>query len=146
MSYYEGLPIYRAAMDVTVKVDRLLQRFPKGQKYSLGTQLRTATVEVVTLVARANRRTDRDRLLAVLCDRIEDLKLLINIGKEVQAFASFNQFAERMDEVVTLARQAEGGAARPSRKFGRSRARAVPRGLAHLFEPLGAPPSPKEQA
>jgi hypothetical protein len=32
---------------------------------------------------------------------------MVNLGKEVKAFSSFKQFAEVMDQVVMLARQAE---------------------------------------
>ena len=35
------------------------------------------------LVARCNRRADRARGLPVLGDRIEEMKVLINLGKEV---------------------------------------------------------------
>jgi hypothetical protein len=106
-SYYEALPIYKAAMDVVVRIDGAVQRFAKGHKYTLGARLRETTVDIVVLIARCNRRAERARELPVLCDRVEELKLLINLGKEVKAFASFNQFAEVMDQVVALARQAE---------------------------------------
>jgi len=108
MSYYEALPIYRAAMALTVAVERVVQRLPKGHKYALGARLRDSSLDVVTLVARANRRAERARVLAELCDRVEDLKILLQVGKEVQAFGSFKQFAELMEQVVALARQAEG--------------------------------------
>lgn len=106
-SYYEALPIYKAAMDVAVRVDAVVQRFAKGHKYTLGGRLRETAFDVVVLVARCNRRAERARELPVLCDRIEELKLMVNLGKEAKAFASFKQFAEVMDQVVTLARQAE---------------------------------------
>jgi hypothetical protein len=106
-SYYEALPIYKAAMDIAVRVDAVVQRFAKGHKYTLGGRLRDTTLDVVVLVARCNRRAERARELPVLCDRIEELKLMVNLGKEVKAFASFKQFAEVMDQLVTLARQAE---------------------------------------
>ena len=107
MSYYEALPIYRAAMDVATRVDGAVQRFAKGHKYALGGRLRDATVDILLLVARCNRKAERARGLPVLCNRIEELKLMVNLGKEVRAFASFNQFAEVMNQVVGLARQAE---------------------------------------
>ena len=107
MSYYEALPIYRSAMDVAARVDRAVQRFAKGHKHTLGARLREATIDVVVLIARCNRRAERASALSLLCDRVEELKLMINLGKEVQAFASFKQFAEVMDQVVALARQAE---------------------------------------
>jgi hypothetical protein len=53
--------------------------------------------------------------LPLLCDRIEELKLMLGLGKEVKAFTSFNQFAEVMNQVVMLARQAEADLPNPAR-------------------------------
>ncbi len=106
-SYYESLPIFRAAMDCAVRVDAVVMRFPKGHKFTLGARLRDTPADVLLLVARANRRTGRAESLAALCDQIEDLKLLVNLGKEVKAFPSFRAYAEVVEQVVGLARQAE---------------------------------------
>ena len=57
-------------MEVTVKLDRLVQRFPKGHQYALGTQLRAATLDLVTLVARANNV--KQRHLAYLFEPLGD--------------------------------------------------------------------------
>ncbi len=87
-SYYEALPIYKVAMDVAVRVDAVAQSFTKGHKYTLGGRLRETTLDVVTLIARCNRRAERARQIPLLCDRIEELKLMINLGKEVKASSS----------------------------------------------------------
>lgn len=44
-SYYEALPICRTAMDVIGCVDRTVQRFGKGHKYTLGSRLRAISLE-----------------------------------------------------------------------------------------------------
>lgn len=106
-SYYEALPIYRAAMDVAVRIDTVVQGFARGHRYTLGARLRDATADIVVLVARANRRDERARVLPLLCNKVEELKLLLNFGKEVKAFGSFRAYAEVVDQVVALARQAE---------------------------------------
>ena len=79
-SYYEALPIYRAALDTAVAVDRAVQRFGKGHKYTLGAQLRTAPADILIGVARSNRRDGRAEALVLLCDRIEELKPLLHPG------------------------------------------------------------------
>ena len=83
-SYREAFPIYKAARDVAVRVGAVVQRFAKGHKYTPGGWLRDTTPEVVVLVARCDRRAERARELPILCDRIEELKLMINLGKEVK--------------------------------------------------------------
>jgi hypothetical protein len=63
---------------------------------------------VVMLIARANRWEERARCVPELCHRLEELRLIINLGKEVEAFQSFQQFAQVMEQVVGVTRQAEG--------------------------------------
>jgi hypothetical protein len=81
-SYYEALPIYKVAMDVAVRVDAAVRRFGKSHKYTLGGRLRETTLDVVMLIARCNRRAERERQLPLLCDRIEELKLMASPAKE----------------------------------------------------------------
>ena len=107
-SYYEGLPIYRAAADLVVLLDRVVRDFSRFHKYSLGTRLRDSAMEIVLLVAKCNRREERSERLPELCSQVEELKILVNLGKEVSAFQSFKQFAQVMEQVMALARQAEG--------------------------------------
>lgn len=106
-SYYEGLPVFRTAMDVVVRVDSDVRGFSKAHRYTLGAKLRDASTELPLLVARANTREGRGEALALLCRRAEELKLLLQIAKEVQAFSSFSRFAETMKQVMSLAQQAE---------------------------------------
>ena len=49
-SHYEALPIYKAAMDVAVRVDAVVQRLSKGHKYTLGGRLRKTAFDEVVLV------------------------------------------------------------------------------------------------
>jgi hypothetical protein len=53
------LPIYRAAADPVVLLDKVVRDFSRFHKYSLGTRLREKAMEIVLLVARCNRREDR---------------------------------------------------------------------------------------
>ena len=110
-SYYEALPIYRVAMGMVVRIDRAVQRFPKGQKYVLGARLRDGSLDVVLLIARANCRAERSRWLPVLCDRIEEIKL----GRITRRFAALKSApclsaqAARLSRGITVA-----GASRPA--------------------------------
>jgi len=106
---YEALPIYRAATTLAVSMERMARGFSRFHKYTTGARLREASTNVVLLVGRAYRRgPDRNDILASLCEAVEELKLLVNLGKEVQAFQSFKQYAQAMEQVVSVARQAEG--------------------------------------
>jgi len=90
--------------------------------------MRETAIDVVLLIARANRREDRARLLSRLCHRVDDLRLLINLGKELSAFQSFNQFAQVMEQVVGVSRQAEGWRKSIARQMGPEPNRPPPQG------------------
>lgn len=107
-SYYENLPIYKLALNLVVSVDSVVRQFPQYHKYVLGTELRLEALAILRKIAQANRRTTRVQQVAELCDQIEDFKLLCNVGKEVEAFQSFKQFSQVMEQVMHLARQGEG--------------------------------------
>lgn len=64
-------------------------------------------MEIVLLVARCNRSEDRSPLLPEFCGHVEEFKILVSLVREVSAFQSFRQFAQVMEQMVALARQAE---------------------------------------
>jgi hypothetical protein len=107
VSYYEGLPIYKSTMDTIVLLERITQRFPKRHKYTLGARLLDTATDCLLWVARSQRRGGRMQSLDRLCGRLEELKLLIQVGKEVKAFESFQQFAQVIEQVVGVSKQAE---------------------------------------
>ena len=50
MSYYEALPIYRAAMDSVVAIDTAVRSFPRYHTYALGQRLRDASLDALVWV------------------------------------------------------------------------------------------------
>jgi hypothetical protein len=72
---YEGLPIYKAAMDLVVQLDQATLRFPKRHKYAVGARLVDTATDVVMWIARSQRRDVREQALDRLCGRLDELKL-----------------------------------------------------------------------
>jgi len=108
MSYYERLTIYKTAMDLAVVMDKEVRTFSRAHKYSLGLEIKGITLDILRLIAQANNQNDRLQKLVVLCIKVEELKILCNLGKEVKAFNSFKQFMLIIEQVMNLMRQAEG--------------------------------------
>ena len=59
MAQYEHLPIYKKAMDLAIFIENIVRRFSKYHKYTLGTDLRNISREVVRLIIRANSEKDK---------------------------------------------------------------------------------------
>jgi len=96
MARHEHLPIYKAALDMTVHFEKLVAGFSRYHKYTLGTELRQGSRAVLQQVLSANNAATRDQRaseLLVLRDRIEALLLAMRVAKEVKEVKGFKSFA-----------------------------------------------------
>jgi len=108
MARYEHLPIYKQAMDVAVHFEKVVAGFSRYHKYTLGSELRTKSHEVVALIVKANAARDRQTELLRLREALDELLILVRLAKEVRAFRSFKSFQFATEQVVTVCRQNEG--------------------------------------
>ncbi len=108
MARYEHLPIYKKAMDLTIYVEKIVRNFSRYHKYTLGSELREKSREVVGVIITANSTVEKLPLLLELRDRLEGVQVLLRISKEVRAFNSFNSYACASNLVGELSRQNEG--------------------------------------
>jgi len=108
---HEHLPIYKAALDLTVHLEKTVAGFSRYHKYTLGTELREGSRAVLQQVLRANNAATREQRAAelrVLRERIEALLLAMRVAKEVKAFKSFAAYLHAVEQVGSVARQNEG--------------------------------------
>jgi hypothetical protein len=102
-------PIARDARRVLVSVETVVRRFSRYHRYAVGADLRREAMAVARAVDRAWRdqgnQVQRVRELAIA---IDDLKLTLQLGKEVEAFQSFAQFEALAELVTGLGRQCGG--------------------------------------
>ncbi len=108
MARYEHLPIYRDALNLAVHFEKIVANFSRYHKYTLGTEMRNASRQAVKLVIHANNQTDKLLALQELREHLEELLLLIRLGKEVQAFKSFNAYSQVVELTAKVCRQNEG--------------------------------------
>lgn len=111
MARFEHLPIYKAALDLTVQLELLVAGFSRYHKYTLGSEMRNASRAVLHQVLKANNAGSapqrRDALLA-LRELIDALLLSMRVAKEVKAFKSFTGYLHVVEQVACVARQNEG--------------------------------------
>ena len=92
MSY--GLPpIVKAAERLMLEIEQAVRRFPRYHKYTHGTRLREQAMAIARLAHRAWRdQAQRPIWTSKLIWAVDDLKLSLQLGKQIEAFASFAQF------------------------------------------------------
>lgn len=101
--------IWADAMALATEIEVAVRGFPRTHKYALGTDLRRQAALVCRRVARAARFPEgRVDALHALVLAVEDLKISIQLAKEVQAFASFAQFQRVVELAVRVGKQSGG--------------------------------------
>lgn len=108
MAQYEHLPIYKATFDLVIYFEGIVSRFSRYHKYTHGSALRDLSRECLMLIVRANNTKDKLPVLEELRIKLEELKVIIRICKEVKAFANFHSFETSINQVITIAKQNEG--------------------------------------
>lgn len=111
MAKYENLPIYRKAMELLVYLEQTVRNFPRYHKYAIGARLRDTAFEVVSLVVKANNtfdRSDRTSLLTTLRDKAEEVKICLEVAREIRAFSGFKSYNHAASMAVEICRQSEG--------------------------------------
>ena len=65
MARYEHLPLYKTAMAMAVYIETVVRSFSRYHKYTLGTDLRQRSRELVTVFIRANSQREKLPALAM---------------------------------------------------------------------------------
>src|SRR5215469_6001670 len=114
---YQLPPIVKAAERLMGEIEIAVTRFPRAHKHRLGEDLRREAMEVAWHAHRAWRDRDRqDEHINELADAIDRLKLRMQLGQQVKAFASFAQFEMLARLAGDLGRQCGGWQKRRSGK------------------------------
>jgi len=95
-------------MVLTIYFEKVVRDFSRYNKYTLGSELREKSREIVGLIIKANSTVEKRPLLLELWESLEGLKILIRICKEVKAFNCFNSFVYASNIVIDISRQNEG--------------------------------------
>ena len=124
LAHYEHLPIFRAAYDLTVLIEKIVRNFSRYNKYTLGTDLRNRSRAILQKIIIANNtRDDRAAHLLELRQEIESFKVLARLCQDSGAFASTRSYLNIAERITDLARQNEGWLKDTQRK---SRKRSKP--------------------
>jgi hypothetical protein len=108
MARYEHLPIYKKAFELAKYFDKIVRNFSRYNKYTYGSDLRNLSREILKLIIRANNAVDKAPHLLEVREKLEELKVIIRLCKELQVFPNFNSFQYSLNEAVNISRQNEG--------------------------------------
>ncbi|MBT3310137.1 MAG: four helix bundle protein [Gammaproteobacteria bacterium] len=102
-------PIYRDANTLLLQIEQAVRTFPRYHKYTIGSELRRATMELVRQLSRSIKYADqRLRWVTEAHDTLDDLKVQIQLAKELKAFHSFRQYESIAALAFGVSKQAWG--------------------------------------
>ena len=105
---YENLPVYKKALDLARHFEAVVRGFDKYHKYTVGSELRLLAGKILILVAKANIKENRKICLSEAIEKLEEMKILVRLCKEIEAFRSFKSFEFASKSVIEVAKQCEG--------------------------------------
>ena len=108
MARYEHLPIYKEAFDLALYFEKTVRGMARYDKYTLGTDLRNLSRDVLRLVQRANSEENRVGTLKEIRSKVEELKAVLRLARESGAIQKANAYQFAAERVVNIGRQNEG--------------------------------------
>jgi hypothetical protein len=102
-------PIAKTAERMLLEVEQAVRGFPRYHRYASGADLRAAAKKVLQLTHRAWRdRGNQAHWVHELVWAVDELRLALQIGKQLQAFRSFKEFEQLIRTAEELGRQVGG--------------------------------------
>lgn len=107
MAQYSELPVYKATYDLLLAIFQFSKDFNKEYKYTVGESLKKETIELITLIYRANSRTDKAETLQTAREHIEVIRLLVRLVKDMRQI-NLKKFVAVNEQVENVSRQLTG--------------------------------------
>lgn len=109
LQHLNQFPIWRDANRLLLATEQAVRGFPRYHKYTLGADLRRQAMDVCRRVHRAFGASENqvDQVGALIA-AVDDLKLSVQLGKELSAFRNFQEFQTIVELAVSVGRQGGG--------------------------------------
>lgn len=107
MAEYNELQVYKIAYDLAIHTFRFTEKMQRSFKYTIGEKLNIDVVDLLLCIYHANSRKDeRYSLLQSGRDRIEELRLLLRMSKDlniltIKRFVVLNELVENISRQIT---------------------------------------------
>ena len=105
MKLHSDLPVYKSTYDLLLGIFEFTKSFSKEYKYTVGESLKKETIDLLILIYRVNTRQDKAVVLEEAKERIEVIRLLIRLMKDlhqisIKSFVGINNTVEEVKKEV----------------------------------------------
>jgi hypothetical protein len=103
---YENLAVYKSSFDLAVYFEKIVKNFDKGNKFTIGTDLKNKSRQIAMQVIRANVSNKKIADIQELIILIEELKLVVRLCQEINGFPNKNSHGYVSKLITNLTTQA----------------------------------------
>ncbi len=104
---YKHLPIYKLTYELLGRVIRVVKKFPRDHKHTLGEKIKVEIIEIVVLVYRANASHSRVLIIEKLIESLEVVGLLMRASYDLRIISQ-KDYASLIEMTESIGRQAMG--------------------------------------
>ena len=106
LGQYNELPVYKTTYDLLLSIFQFTRDFNREYKYTVGESLKKETIELLTLIYRANSKYKKAEILQTAREQIEVIRLLIRLMKDMKQislgkFVKINVVVENVSKQLT---------------------------------------------
>lgn len=107
MAAANNLPIYKVAYDLFRLVMEMVRNIPRDLKQLVGSRLASETMEIVTLIFRANEAANKVPHLNELLERLGVINLQLRLSRDMRLIST-KQYAAAIALTELVGKQAGG--------------------------------------
>lgn len=107
MALYDELPVFKASYDLLLEIFRFSANFTREYKYTVGERLKNHTLDLISLVYKANTSRTKSDIIQQAREQIEMIRLLIRVMKDMQQ-VSLNSFVTINKQIENVSKQLTG--------------------------------------
>ena len=107
MGLAEELPVYKKSYDLLLQLFELTRHFKRKYKYTIGNTLKNEVLDLITLIFRANSRTDKEAILQTAREHIEVIRLYMRALFDMKQI-NLKQFVQVNQHVEDISKQLSG--------------------------------------
>jgi hypothetical protein len=101
MAIYTSLPAYKEAYDLCLAIFRLTDNFSRQYRYALGEDLKNNSKDLIILIYRANRVSEKKEIIEEAREKLESIRLLLRLVLDLKtcSLSAFVQLSDRLERV-----------------------------------------------
>ena len=98
------LTIYQKHYDLILYAVPIINKYPRQHRFTIGQQTLNCLVDIARLIVQANRERDKRRSQFEVDTKLEELRLLIRLAKDLHLLnlQNYGQMSERISEIGRL--------------------------------------------